>query len=221
MIGMSRAWLVLLTMLLAGSTTAGAASPADWGRLDRLATGRMVSGPAGWLNWCMGDIGRCRPVGSAAPVPATPELLALLADVQVEVNARLTPLAEPPGQDLWRADARSGDCEDFALAKQVRLQAAGLPDGAVRLATARLPHGELHAVLTVETDRGTLVLDNLQLQVVPVNALDYAWLRVQGSGDGLRWQELGDGQAPSHPMVPRQFARGATRTADATGTIGQ
>ena len=180
-------------MLVTALTIAGPASAgtrADWGRLDSLATGDPVAGPAGWLNWCMADRGRCAPAARPRPVRATAALLALLESVQARVNDALTPRAEPPGQDLWQLGAASGDCEDYALAKQAALRAAGLPAGAARLVTARLPHGELHAVLTVETNRGTLVLDNLQRRVVPMNDLDYAWLRAQGFDRTLRWRQL-------------------------------
>ena len=138
-------------------------------------------------------------------------LLDLLESVQTRVNGALTPRAEPPGQDLWQLGAASGDCEDYALAKQAALRAAGLPAGAVRLATARLPHGELHAVLTVETDRGTLVLDNLQRRVVPMNALDLCVAARPGHDRTLRWRELAalGRPAPRHPprRLPERHAR--------------
>ena len=40
---------------------------AGWGRLDSLATGDPIAGPAGWLNWCMGDRGRCAPADGPQP----------------------------------------------------------------------------------------------------------------------------------------------------------
>ncbi|MFO1046541.1 MAG: transglutaminase-like cysteine peptidase [Geminicoccaceae bacterium] len=177
----------LLAVLGGGPALAGA----DWGRLDDLQTGRAVPGPAGWLNWCMADPSRCGEAHRTETLPATGALVALLEEVQGEVNAAIAPRPERPGVDLWRADATAGDCEDYALAKRARLRAAGLPAGAVRLATAALPSGELHAVLTVETDRGTLVLDNLRPGVVPMRALDYAWRRLEGTYGRLEWRELG------------------------------
>jgi predicted transglutaminase-like cysteine proteinase len=218
---MTRALLALLATLAGSPAAASDAAPADWGRLDGLATGHSIAGPAGWLNWCMADTARCTPADGADPVRATPQLLALLDSVQQEVNGALAPLAEPPGRDLWQIGARSGDCEDYALAKQQRLRAAGLPSGAARLATARLPNGELHAVLAVDTDRGTLVLDNLQRRVVPLRSLAYAWQRAQGTDGTLRWRELAATPAPGsrHARVgatPRDGAQTA-----GTGTVDQ
>jgi predicted transglutaminase-like cysteine proteinase len=178
--------LALLTLSAAG--LARAQTPHN--RLDELRTGRAVAGPAGWLNWCMADLARCGRARRTETLPATPALLALLERVQREVNGAIAPRPEPGGRDLWRDDAVAGDCEDYALAKRALLYAAGLPVGAVRLATAALPRGELHAVLAVETDRGTLVLDNLAPGVVAMSALDYAWLRVEGTQGSLAWQQL-------------------------------
>ena len=217
MIEMTRTLLMLATALtIAGPASAGTGAQADWGRLDSLATGDPIAGPAGWLNWCMGDRGRCAPADGPQPVRATAVLLDLLESVQARVNGALTPRAEPPGQDLWQLGAASGDCEDYALAKQAALRAAGLPAGAARLATARLPHGELHAVLAVETDRGTLVLDNLQRRVVPMNALNYAWLRAQGFDRTLRWRQLAGAGSPAPLRSATAAAREGMQAAGAT-----
>ena len=188
---MNHRWLlVTLLVLLARLGHAATLPDTAWGRIEALATGRLVPGPAGWLNFCLGEPDRCRPASRAVELHPTSQLLALLQRVQVDINRRIVPEPEPAGRDLWRIATTGGDCEDYALAKQARLLAAGLPAGAVRLATAHLPDGELHAVVTVATDRGTLVLDNLQPDVVPLHMLDYAWLRVQGVQGDLRWDEL-------------------------------
>ncbi len=191
----------LFALILCAAVPAAAASagPTDWGRLDDAATGRAVPGPAGWLNWCLVRMARCAPDGPERPLAATPQLMALLAAVQTEVNRAITPEPEPVGRDLWQVASVSGDCEDYALAKRQRLLAAGLPRGALRLATAKLPTGELHAVLAVDTDRGTLVLDNLHPEILPLRQLGYQWLSAQGSDETLLWRELAAGQTWPRP----------------------
>ena len=217
---MLRAMLVLFLSLIP-LLPARAAAPSDWGSLDGLATGRAVPGPAGWLNWCLADLARCRPAAPEHVPAATPGLLALLERVQREVNAAIAPRQEPAGRDLWQAGAASGDCEDYALTKRQRLLAAGLPAAALQLATVLLPQGERHAVLAVDTDRGTLVLDNLRPRIVPLRDLPYAWLGAQGADETLLWRELaGAARSP----VPGGLAQGGTdgraRRA-ATGTVAQ
>jgi predicted transglutaminase-like cysteine proteinase len=194
-----------------GATAAAAADAADLS-IDRLATGRAVPGPAGWLNYCMRDLARCQQASAATRVPATPETLALLARVQRDVNAQVRPREEPSGQDLWRVAPVEGDCEDFALTKQQLLRAAGLPASAVRLAVVRTLAGEEHAVLTVETSAGTLLLDNLRPAVVPFGTAGFRWLMLEQPGPRLRWQELRND--PTRVALQLPLAAAPTRRAD-------
>ncbi|HEX6013653.1 MAG TPA: transglutaminase-like cysteine peptidase [Geminicoccaceae bacterium] len=223
---MNRPFLIALALTVAASLLPASASRAGeaaaWGRIDDLATGNAVAGPAGWLNYCMAARGTCGAPVPSTEVAPTPETLAVVERVQAEVNGRLTARAEPPGRDLWQVAPASGDCEDYALTKQVLLRAAGLPPGVVRLATVTLPNGEYHAVLTVATTRGTLVLDNLRAGAVPLDAVPYRWLRLEDPAGGLRWKEL-----RSEPVVaaaqPASRRRPDHRDHDAaaTGTIAQ
>jgi predicted transglutaminase-like cysteine proteinase len=190
---------------------AAAAEPtAAWGSLAPLATGRPLVAPAGWLNYCMAALERCLQVSKASVIEPTPAVLALVDRVQREVNARIQPRAEPAGLDLWQLAVTSGDCEDYALAKQAELRAAGVPAGAARLATARLASGEMHAVLAVETSRGTLILDNLHPGPVPVHNLDYTWLGEEAPTGHLRWLELSR-SVPEVAGAPRHGATGTPR----------
>lgn len=91
---------------------------------------------------------------------------ALLERVNREIN-RLPYRADPPGADFWQPhDGRGGDCEDYAIAKLVRLVAAGWPPDrlALRLRLNRdgLPHAVLLAILPsgrgieLDNEHGTL-----------------------------------------------------------------
>lgn len=176
---------------LPGMAVAAAPPVKPWGNIDALKTGRIVPGPPGWLNYCFAAPMACRPGFDDGTVAATSDVLAIAAHVHQRVNREISAEAEPPGQDHWRLAPRSGDCEDYALTKQALLRAAGLPAAAVRLAVARLPQGDRHAVVTVATSQGTLVLDNLQSDVVPLSSLaGYVWLQIEQPGEFMRWQEL-------------------------------
>lgn len=193
---------VLASMLaawLAGSPAA--AFEQAWGRVDALATGVARPAPAGWLNHCMADLTACQPVDDATTVPADRAHMALLAVIQHAVNRSIAPQREPPGQDLWSVAPRRGDCEDYALTKQALLRLAGLPRRAVRLATVELMNGEEHVVLTIETTRGTLVLDNLHAEVMPFNRLGYRWHEIEEPSLGLRWKELRGGAGEAAPQL--------------------
>lgn len=194
---------------------AARADAMPWGHVDALATGATRPGPAGWLNRCMARPEACRAAADAAVVPADPATLKLIDRAQRETQSRIVPEREPPGRDLWLVGPQRGDCEDFALTKQALLLAAGLPRNAVRLATVELPSGEAHAVLTVETTRGTLVLDNLEAEVVPMSRLRYRWLAIEEPSLGLRWKELQGKPGVAALQLPS--AAGEARKAPAGG----
>ncbi len=72
-----------------------------------------------------------------------------------------------------------GDCEDIALTKRKQLLQAGLPMPALRMAVVITPQHERHAVLTVVTDKGDLVLDNLTDEIESWDKTGYRWLERQ------------------------------------------
>lgn len=84
-----------------------------------------------------------------------------------------------------------GDCEDYALTKRKQLSDLGLPSAALRLAVVYSPQSLTHAVLTVATDRGDFVLDNLSGDIRPWNALHYTWIEVQDAEDPMAWNRVG------------------------------
>ena len=178
---------VLLSAVLGGSRAAGAAGLLD---LDRFATARLGPGPAGWISYCLAQPAYCLHASPPARVPWSGAVAGLVARVQREVNAAIEPAAEPASRDLWVVAPLAGDCEDFALTKREALRAAGLPAGALRLATAYTEAGEYHTVLTVQTERGTLVLDNRFAEVRPLANLPYRWVMVELPDRPFAWAYL-------------------------------
>lgn len=81
-----------------------------------------------------------------------------LGAVNADGNAHLY---EAEVRDVWD-DTLPGDCENIALWKRRLLADWGWPWGALRLAA-----GDGHAVLSVWTDLGAYLLDNLAGAVVP------------------------------------------------------
>jgi predicted transglutaminase-like cysteine proteinase len=92
-------------------------------------------------------------------------------------------------RDHWARPAETlsngkGDCEDFAILKMAALKAAGVPTENMTLVVLRDTRRNLfHAVLSVSTDRGQLVLDNLRDDVPRDTALrDYQALYSMSEG---------------------------------------
>lgn len=79
--------------------------------------------------------------------------------------------------DYWATPlqflARSGDCEDFAIAKYMALRELGIPSQDMRIVILR-DHSRqvMHAVLAVYVDGRPYVLDNLRDAVVAAEDID-------------------------------------------------
>lgn len=84
-----------------------------------------------------------------------------------------------------------GDCDDYALTKRKQLQEIGFPAAALRLAVVYSPRSQLHAVLTVATNKGDFVLDNLDDDIRPWNTTRYDWIEVQDAKDPMQWDRVG------------------------------
>lgn len=81
------------------------------------------------------------------------------------------------------------DCEDFALEKRRALIAAGIPQSSIYLAVAVSPRTNLHAVVIVATDRGDLVLDNLNDWLLGYQETGYTWVKRQSTTSLLDWTD--------------------------------
>ncbi len=162
--------------------------------LLRAFAGGSLRGPAGWEVWCAGHPEACQREAPAI-VALDRTSVATLTRVFHGVHERITPEEEPPGQDIWRVVEGHGfgDCEDYALSWREELVRAGLPRGALDIAVAETEQGEIHAVLAIHTDRGTIVFDNRHKTPRPWASLPYAWLALEPIATGLAaWQTLPD-----------------------------
>lgn len=170
----------------------------EWPSMPTLRdfAGGLIRGPAGWEAWCGDNADLCVREAPAV-ISLDAPTAALLERVFFEVQARIAAAEEPPGQDFWRVvDGHGvGDCEDYALTWREELVAAGLPRGALDIAVAETEQGEIHAVLAVHTDLGTLVLDNRQQAPKPWASLPYAWLAIEPmTAEITPWHALPDHQ---------------------------
>jgi predicted transglutaminase-like cysteine proteinase len=135
----------------------------------------------------------CHPAAAQATVALTPERYRELEGVQHDVNAAIAYTATVS----WNPMVSAGDCKTFAARKEMELLNRGWPAGALRLATAFVNDNSreqlaYHAVLLVDTDRGTLVLDNRHRMPQPWREVSYIWMTAQarGSGETSGWSRL-------------------------------
>lgn len=86
----------------------------------------------------------------------------------------------------------SGDCEDYVLLKKRMLMKRGWPASALLITVARDSKGGGHAVLTVRTDRGDLILDNFVSEVLLWNKTNYRYLKRQSERNNNSWVSIAD-----------------------------
>jgi len=118
-----------------------------------------------------------------------------LARVNREVNTSIRPVTDQElfGEpEVWDFPKRSGDCEDFVLLKRKRLMEKGWPAAALLITVVRQTNGDGHAVLTVTTSGGDLVLDNLDPQVKLWSETSYRYLKRQSEYDASAWMTVTD-----------------------------
>lgn len=191
--------------------------------VDRPATtalprgGEMIEGgreiaPMSFVAFCLTYPADCRDGGGRAPLPLTAARFAELEAVNLDVNRRIRPQVDRTPMRLWHLNVGAGDCNTYAVQKRHDLLQRGWPASALLLTVARTAGGEGHLVLTVRTDRGDLVLDNLNQRIVPVDATDYRWIMRQSAARTDQWVTVRvstDG-APSngHDLAASKTPRG-------------
>ncbi|HTS91021.1 MAG TPA: transglutaminase-like cysteine peptidase [Stellaceae bacterium] len=133
-------------------------------------------------------LGPC-PVGATEACAPRP-WVALLATLQgldlrakaVRVNAEINRYPYVPSQVNWGTAnhwetpfeffRRSGQCQDYAIAKFMALRAAGVPNELMRIVVVRdLAQAVDHAVLAVYVDGEALVLDNQTDAILPASEI--------------------------------------------------
>lgn len=159
-----------------------------------LHTSVVAAGPL-WNKWrgvvadirAEGEIlARCATSSATCP-PAAIRFLAIVAsgrarsglarlgEINRAVNLSVRPMsdiAQYGVEDRWASPlktlaAGAGDCEDYAIAKYVALQAAGVPADDLRLVIVRdVGLQEDHAVVAARLDRSWVMLDNRRLMMI-------------------------------------------------------
>ena len=96
-------------------------------------------------------------------------------------------------EEVWAYPTEVGDCEDFVLLKRKKLMEAGFSAADLLITVVRKPDGEGHAVLTLRTQSGDFVLDNLNDEVKLWTETRYTFLKRQSSTDTGRWVTIENG----------------------------
>jgi predicted transglutaminase-like cysteine proteinase len=156
--------------------------------------------PYAWTDFCKRTPSECR---TDTREPERVELNAKLWKTIVTINNSVNREIEAVTDDEhWGVVDRwdiptdgKGDCEDYALLKRKMLIDAGFSASDLLITVVLQPNGEGHAVLTVRTDRGDFILDNMRNKVMLWADTEYTYLKRQSANDPSRWVKLQDGRA--------------------------
>lgn len=184
--------------LMAAMASIALASPVFAGAA--MKTGASTTQPVGHYDLCQRLPSECMPLaGSAKPLVLTPKSWTLLQSVNNAANAEVEPVTDQDlwgVPELWSYPQKRGDCEDYVLLKRRQLMAKGVSGHNLLITVVRQLNGDGHALLTVRTDRGDFVLDNLEPSILLWTKTPYRFLKrqsVQAPGD---WVSVNDGRAP-------------------------
>lgn len=154
--------------------------------------GLETSIPFGWVDFCQRHPEECQDNDQVAQdINLTSEALRKISQINVQVNKSIDPITD---QDQWGVidqwdfpNQGRGDCEDYALLKRQKLIESGFPKSALLLTVVKEQNGDGHSVLTLKTDRGDYVLDNLNNQVKPWNKTNYRFVKRQSQSSPNIW----------------------------------
>lgn len=159
----------------------------------------IANPPIGHYEFCKVNTSECKPTDvSTAPLTLTEERWRTILDVNYTVNTEITPMTDQEiygVEERWAYPTTVGDCEDIVLEKRKRLMARGISPSDLLITVVLQPNGEGHAVLTVRTDRGEFVLDNMRNKVMLWSETEYTFLKRQANDNPGRWVKIQDGRA--------------------------
>jgi predicted transglutaminase-like cysteine proteinase len=185
--------LVLASTILVSSTVAKAASS--------MTTTYETSQPIGHYDLCQRLPSECRVLRpNVSIINLTQASWSRIIDVNGAVNSMIKPATDQEmwgTEEVWSYPSNKGDCEDYVLLKRKLLMKAGFAEGNLLITVVRQIDGSGHAVLTVVTDRGDFVLDNLRGEVRIWNKTGYAFLKRQSTTNSGLWVGIDDTSNPS------------------------
>jgi predicted transglutaminase-like cysteine proteinase len=169
---------------------------------SKIQVGGATSVPAGWLEFCRRYVGECEAEKASAEAGLRGRDISLTARArkQIErvnqwVNANVEPVSDLQQWsmlDRWDYPAEGkGDCEDFVLLKRRLLIEVGFSRHALLVTVVKDSRNEGHALLTVKTDAGDFILDNLNDEMKPWDRTGYRFVKRQSQFDPNVWVQLG------------------------------
>ena len=190
----NRIVFILIAFIVGAFAQQASASPAAVMRVIGKA-----NPPIGHYEFCQTYQSECQPTSlDNGPMKLNEERWKTMLDVNYTVNTTITPMTDMEiygVEERWAYPTTVGDCEDFVLLKRKMLMNKGFSASNLLITVVLQPNGEGHAVLTVRTDRGDFILDNMRNKVMNWSETEYTYLKRQDSANPGRWVKIQDGRA--------------------------
>ena len=190
---------IVLLMVASVLGAANIVSPDARAETVSMKIGGLTSQPIGHYEFCKRNPDECAIRTQAQPERLSEEFRARLAALTSTVNKAVKPVSDKDlyGKDeFWTYPDKAGDCEEYVLEKRRILMQEGVSPSNLLITAVRKPDREGHAVLTVRTDAGDLVLDNLNDSVKMWYETPYSYIKRQAAYDTGRWVSIREDHAP-------------------------
>ncbi len=192
--------LGFIALLVLTSPSAAAGNRVDMSHPAFAAVGTQATSiPVGHAQFCKANPRECV---SNRRIVETEHLTEAkwkqLLTVNANKNATIVPVTDRDlykVEEFWTYPSGYGDCEDIALAKRRTLINQGWDPSSLLMTVVRQPNGDGHAVLMVRTDRGDLILDNLDGLVKLWNETPYRFIKRQAQAHSAKWVDFLDTRA--------------------------
>ncbi|TLP45714.1 transglutaminase [Cohaesibacter sp. CAU 1516] len=161
-----------------------------------MVTTGNTSAPIGHIKFCRRNPSECDVrFETDRAVKLTQTNWSQLISINGDVNRTIRPITDQDQyrtEEFWTYPTTAGDCEDYALLKRRILINARWPETALLITVVRESDGSGHAVLTVRTDRGDLILDNQDPRILPWSKTPYRFIKRQAALQPGSWTAIHD-----------------------------
>jgi len=197
------ATIIILASSQANSQTPkNAASSSD---MKYMAVYKLTEAPAGYVEFCQRYLGECSSKNlRPATVTISQQKWKELNSINIAVNQAVQPVTDQElygREEVWTLPGQYGDCEDYVLLKRKRLIEQGWPENALLITVLRDENMAGHAVLTVVTDMGDLILDNRIELIRSWADTPYTYYLRQSRKNPSKWVDLSADDLGTRPTA--------------------
>ncbi len=193
--------IIIASFMLLGIVGTAHVAQAHEATATYAAVGGVTRMPYGWVDFCGRRPSECR-VETLEPVDLelTAKTFRILDRVNRAVNVAIEPISN---LDHWGTmldhwdypvDGK-GDCKIYALEKRRQLLAIGFPRQALLMTIVRDLEGNGHTILTVKTNHGEFILDNMVDEIRGWEVTGYKFIKRQSQSDPNQWVSVGPANA--------------------------